>query len=323
MLGSLKRYWKVWKFWIISLGILVVFLTIVGCLLYKNYRFVWPKEINIQDFVFGLTGVIVYIYTLFTARTFYQLRRSQNLSTLSNLTQYYNEISRARVNIFKKGPVKGLKDIEESDLTELSNFLDGFGHIAYHLPPEDQDIVIERWAETFIRSWIRLQTFIYQKREKSIGRDYPFFEWLASKSFEYHRDNFEGRSIKFYRYRNGEFKFFEIWEQREDGFYPKAVSESPVLFKKSDEVEEEHIKKKRRAFKETYPEGFEEEIKQSHFNFDDKEIKRTVSFEDLFVLQVVPQEALTRLLMEKGIFSKEEFLEMVKLVNREMKSNTK
>jgi hypothetical protein len=35
--------------------------------------------------------------------------------------------------------------------------------------------------------------------------------------------------------------------------------------------------------------------------------------------QVVQQEALTRLLVEKGVFSKEEFLEMVKLVNREMK----
>jgi hypothetical protein len=269
MSGCLKNYWKVWKFWILSLGILVVFLIIVGYLLYKNYRFVWPKEINIQDFVFGLTGVIVYIYTLFTARTFYQLRRSQNLSTLSNLTQYYNEISRARGNIFK--PLKGVLDTEISDLTELSNFLDGLGHIVYRIPPEDQNMVIERWAETFIRSWIRLQRFIYQKREKSIGRDYPFFEWLASKSFEYYHYNFEGRSIKFYRYREGEFNFSEIWEQREDGFYPKAVSESPVLFKKSDEVEEEHIKKKRRSFKETYPEGFEEEIKQSHLNLDDKE----------------------------------------------------
>jgi len=34
--------------------------------------------------------------------------------------------------------------------------------------------------------------------------------------------------------------------------------------------------------------------------------------------QVVQQEALTRLLVEKGIFTKEEFLEMVKVVDREM-----
>ena len=35
--------------------------------------------------------------------------------------------------------------------------------------------------------------------------------------------------------------------------------------------------------------------------------------------QVVQQEALTRLLVEKGIFTMEEFLEMVKVVDREMK----
>jgi uncharacterized protein YqgQ len=35
--------------------------------------------------------------------------------------------------------------------------------------------------------------------------------------------------------------------------------------------------------------------------------------------QVVQQEALTRLLVEKGIFTKEEFLEMVRVVDREMK----
>jgi hypothetical protein len=35
--------------------------------------------------------------------------------------------------------------------------------------------------------------------------------------------------------------------------------------------------------------------------------------------QVVQQEALTGLLVEKGIFTKEEFLEMVKVVDQEMK----
>jgi hypothetical protein len=34
---------------------------------------------------------------------------------------------------------------------------------------------------------------------------------------------------------------------------------------------------------------------------------------------VVAQEALTRLLVEKGIFTKEEFLEMVKVVDQERK----
>ena len=50
--------------------------------------------------------------------------------------------------------------------------------------------------------------------------------------------------------------------------------------------------------------------------FDPKQI---VSFEELLMSQVVQQEALTRLLIEKGIFSREEFLGMVKTVNLEMK----
>jgi uncharacterized protein YqgQ len=35
--------------------------------------------------------------------------------------------------------------------------------------------------------------------------------------------------------------------------------------------------------------------------------------------QVVQLEVLTRLLIDKGIFTKEEFLQMVKVVDREMK----
>jgi uncharacterized protein YqgQ len=50
--------------------------------------------------------------------------------------------------------------------------------------------------------------------------------------------------------------------------------------------------------------------------FDPKQI---VSFEELLLSQVAQQEALTRLLVQKGIFTKEEFLEMVRIVNREMK----
>jgi hypothetical protein len=47
--------------------------------------------------------------------------------------------------------------------------------------------------------------------------------------------------------------------------------------------------------------------------------KRMVSSEELPMSQVVQQEALIRLLVEKGMFTKEEFLEMVKVVDREMK----
>ena len=51
--------------------------------------------------------------------------------------------------------------------------------------------------------------------------------------------------------------------------------------------------------------------------------KQIVSFEELLMSQVVQQEALTRMLIEKGIFTKEEFLEMVKVVDQEMKRKAK
>jgi hypothetical protein len=56
------------------------------------------------------------------------------------------------------------------------------------------------------------------------------------------------------------------------------------------------------------------------FGLDSKQI---VTFEELLMSQVVQQEALTRLLVEKRVFSKKEFLETVKTVNREMKSKAK
>lgn len=47
--------------------------------------------------------------------------------------------------------------------------------------------------------------------------------------------------------------------------------------------------------------------------------KQIVSFEELLMSQVVQQEALTRLLIEKGLFTREDFLEMVKAVDQETK----
>ena len=41
--------------------------------------------------------------------------------------------------------------------------------------------------------------------------------------------------------------------------------------------------------------------------------KQIVSFEELLMSQVVQQEALTRLLIDKGIFTKKEFLVMVRV----------
>jgi hypothetical protein len=47
--------------------------------------------------------------------------------------------------------------------------------------------------------------------------------------------------------------------------------------------------------------------------------KQIVSFEELLMSQVVQQEALTRLLIDKGILTKEELLEKVRVVNRKMR----
>ncbi len=46
--------------------------------------------------------------------------------------------------------------------------------------------------------------------------------------------------------------------------------------------------------------------------------KQIVSLEELLLSQVVQQEALTRLLVEKGVFTKEEFLEVIRVVNSEI-----
>ena len=51
--------------------------------------------------------------------------------------------------------------------------------------------------------------------------------------------------------------------------------------------------------------------------------KQVVSFEELLMSQVISQEALTRLLVEKGVFTKKEFLEMVRLLDRDRKRKAK
>ena len=51
--------------------------------------------------------------------------------------------------------------------------------------------------------------------------------------------------------------------------------------------------------------------------------KQIVSSKELLMSQVVQQEVLTRLLVGKGIFTREEFLEMVSKVNQEMKRKDK
>ena len=49
--------------------------------------------------------------------------------------------------------------------------------------------------------------------------------------------------------------------------------------------------------------------------------KQIVSFEELLMSQVIQQGALTRLLAEREVFTKEELLTMVSKVSQEMKRN--
>ncbi len=50
---------------------------------------------------------------------------------------------------------------------------------------------------------------------------------------------------------------------------------------------------------------------------------QVVSSEELLISQVISQEAIIRLLVKKGIFTKEEFLEMVKTVDQGTKREIK
>ena len=47
--------------------------------------------------------------------------------------------------------------------------------------------------------------------------------------------------------------------------------------------------------------------------------KRIVLNDESLLSQVVSQEAIIRLLVEKGVFTKEEFLEIVEVVNLEIR----
>ncbi len=51
--------------------------------------------------------------------------------------------------------------------------------------------------------------------------------------------------------------------------------------------------------------------------------KQIVTSEELLMSQVIQQEALTRLLVKKGILTEEELLKMVSVVDKEMKRERK
>ena len=61
-----------------------------------------------------------------------------------------------------------------------------------------------------------------------------------------------------------------------------------------------------------------EEVTEMAITFDPEQI---VSNNELLMSQVVSNEAVIRLLIEKGIFTKEEFFEMVSVVDSEIGKN--
>ena len=63
----------------------------------------------------------------------------------------------------------------------------------------------------------------------------------------------------------------------------------------------------------------DDKVKKEVSMANDLESKQLVDVDELLMSQAVRQEALIRLLVKKGIFSKGEFSEMLRVVKKEMK----
>lgn len=226
------------KMWWVKYG-LPFPITGLGLFFIKKYF----CNIQSSDILLIATALIIYFYTVATFGQLKQLRLSHNLQTLTNLMPYYNQLRDIRAKVFRK---RG-ESVEFKDCTELSNLLDELGHITYSLPNETQKIAIEQWMETYIRCWIRLKDFVQRKRDYSIGRDYIFFEWLASKSLEILKSMYPYCHIKFYDYEEKGFVTKERY--RYQNCYQTVLIavndqgvEKNVDFRRSKEIEKE-IKK--------------------------------------------------------------------------------
>jgi len=66
----------------------------------------------------------------------------------------------------------------------------------------------------------------------------------------------------------------------------------------------------------------DDKVKKEVSMANDLESKQLVDVDELLMSQAVRQEALIRLLVKKGIFSKGEFSEMLRVVKKEMKPIT-
>jgi hypothetical protein len=204
------------------------------------WTFIQQGTTLFSDAIFAITALTILGGTYFAWRQLKQSRTGQSLKTLSDLNQIYSEpgITEIRARIFQK------KQVYFSEFTKFSNFLDGVGHMVFHLPDDDQKIALEQWAETFVRCWIRMGELVYQKRPISIGRDYVYFEWLASKSRELMKETIGGNGIKisFYEFTNLGYKTLETYKYHEKGFVDE--NGNCLIFKDSENIKKDFNLKK-------------------------------------------------------------------------------
>ena len=177
---------------------------IIIMLLYNKYfPDCWGK-VSTTDIILIVTGIAVFRYTSETNKIRKQSALNQNLIFMSELIKSYNSMRDKFPGIYLGDPTLFMtRDFNKC--AEMSNFLDGVGQIIFHLSETQQDIALqnialERWAEIYIRFWIRLRDFVHEKRDLSIKRDYPYFEWLACRSLEFHDERFRDMDINFYKY---------------------------------------------------------------------------------------------------------------------------
>ena len=111
------------------------------------------------------------------------------------------------------------------EYTKLCNLFDQLGHVVYRLSEKERLLAFEQWSEIGIRYWIRLKDFVRKKRPNSIERDYAYFEWLASKCYEFHHKYFPDLTVNSYKPR------------KEDKDNPFEIDEKDLLTKYEKEFE--------------------------------------------------------------------------------------
>lgn len=96
-------------------------------------------------------------------------RKNQMMMFLFKQIEYYNDLREDFKKIFQKEANSELQ-------TNVCNSLDNIGQITYRLDKNEREILLERFAEAYIRLWVVLRGFVEYKRKYSLKRDYPFFE---------------------------------------------------------------------------------------------------------------------------------------------------